>query len=294
MSCAVIDIGANTIRFSVYKFGAGSLKPILTKKSVAGLATYIEKSALSDKGKYKLSGVLKNHLTTLQQLKVEKIYAFATASLRNTSNLEEVLRFVKNNCDIDIEVLSQDEEARLGFLGIQNSYNTQDGITVDIGGGSTEIVKFVNSVPADSVNFGDGCLSLYYKYVQTLFPTENEVKKIDEHIKSKLPEEKKGDADLLIGIGGTIRALGNILSELIPGNSNKDFTYDNLLEFYSAITGGSKSTIKTVIQVVPERIHTITTGTIILKNIMEYFRTQNVHVCDTGLREGFFLNKVKQ
>ena len=296
MRYAVIDIGANTVRLQIYDLKDKDSNPttLFSKKMVAGLVTYIEDGKLSDKGCKKLVKVLSAHLNTVKLFNVKDSFVFATASLRLVTNLKEVKKLVKNECKIDLMILSQEEEAKLGYAGIQLSCNASEGFTVDIGGGSTEIVQFKDTVANVFLNLGFGSLSIYKNYVSLLLPNLREVKKIERFVQANIKIHTGAQTNTIFGIGGTMRAIGNILSEFLPDNSNMRFSYNDILFLYKNLLSHNKKLFKTILQVSPERVHTITPGTIIVKNILEEFHANEVIVCNTGLRGGVLISNIKR
>lgn len=208
MNCSVIDIGANTVRLNI--FAIKNNKPVLlfNKKETCGLAYYKERNILSQKGVDLLVSTLTKFDKLLQYYPVDQRCVFATASLRNIKNTREVVNYVKEKTGLSIDILSDKQEANLGFMGISSSVgNTWKGISVDIGGGSTEIVYFEKGEILKIYNLDEGCLSLHKKFVKGVMPKKSELKKakyyLEERIEDFVPYSK---VDHLIGIGGTIRS----------------------------------------------------------------------------------------
>lgn len=293
MNYAVIDIGSNTIRFNIYKWENYKLNLLFGKKNVAGLGSYIKDGRMTDRGIKKLCFVLENQMEIIKNVNVYEIYAFASASLRNIENADNVIDYVMESVGIKIEILSQEDEARLGFSGIKQHDSHIDGITVDIGGGSTEIISFSSAKIDEMINLSDGCLSLFNKYVHDLLPTESEFKEIKGFIEEKLEKKcTENSSRVIIGIGGTIRATGNIINEYYQTPDNKKFTFKTLDMFYKDLKTNKKDLINTIIQVTPERIHTIAPGVILFRTICKKFSTDFIIVSNSGLREGFLMEKL--
>ena len=91
MIAAVIDIGSNTMRMSVYKIEGQKFTVLLSKKETAGLVNYITEGEMSEEGIGVLIDVLQQFCSSLEEISVNSINAFATASLRNVANSEQVL-----------------------------------------------------------------------------------------------------------------------------------------------------------------------------------------------------------
>lgn len=297
MNCSVIDIGANTIRLSI--FTIEKEKPVLlfNKKQTCGLANYNERGNLSKDGIDVLITTLKKFNELLMYYPVDKKFIFATASLRNVKNSKKVLSYVKSETGIEIDLLSDKEEARLGFLGISHSVKKIDtGISVDIGGGSTEVVYFKNAKVKEIYNLDEGCLSIHKKFVKGITPKKSELKKAREYLEEKTkgftPEE---EVDTLIGIGGTIRSTGKILADLKVISGKRNYTPDDAKYLYRQLLDKkSKKPFDSLMKVAPDRIHTIQTGLLIFMMVCDIFKIKEVNVSTFGLREGYVIDRLIQ
>lgn len=120
----IVDIGSNTIRCNVYHVRTDKgFELLFTKKYTAGLASYIDDRKLTDKGVKKLLRILKGIRLMTDQVDLEELYVFATASIRSVTNSSKILEKVTEEVGMKIDVLSQKDEALLGFLGILHSIN---------------------------------------------------------------------------------------------------------------------------------------------------------------------------
>ena len=103
---AIIDIGSNTVRMNLYQVKDENFSLLVSKKSAVGLASYVKKKVMSQEGIDALIECLLDFRRTAQLLNIDVIDAFATASLRNIKNTEDVLNQVSAHCHIQIEILS--------------------------------------------------------------------------------------------------------------------------------------------------------------------------------------------
>lgn len=94
MNIGIIDIGSNTIRLNVYESNKHSFHLLFSKKENVGLISYINKNNLTLEGINKLKQCLLRLKKTLDTLGIHIIDAFATASLRNLDNKDEVLAII--------------------------------------------------------------------------------------------------------------------------------------------------------------------------------------------------------
>lgn len=292
----VIDIGSNTIRLVIYKIEKNQLKPMINKKYTAGLAGYIDSDgAMSQKGIQKLVNTLLELRQIIQNINVQEVFLFGTASLRNITNTEQTLAAVKKYCGYDIDVLTGEQEATFDYYGVIQNPIHSNGLLVDIGGGSTELVFFQNQEIVKAYSLPIGSLNLYTRFVENIIPTDEEAKEIKKEVKKQLQTvEPLGDQDLMVqpviyGVGGTTRAAAKIISSIAGESSGKKTGYscDQLKLVLSRLETDEKEVVKHILKAVPERVHTIIPGMITLKTVAGNYGTQTIITSNYGVREGY-------
>jgi len=135
----------------------------------------------------------------------------ATATIRQAHNRHELIKLVKQKFDWDMIILSEKEEAYYGYLAVVNSTSLTEGISVDMGGGSTEVTYFKNRELVHSHSFPFGALTLKALYQDDLIEQEN-AQKVRQFVKDQfesLPWLKDRHIPL-IGIGGSARNMAQI------------------------------------------------------------------------------------
>ena len=294
MRHAIVDIGSNTIRLIVFDVEENSIdyKKVLNKKYTVGLITYVHDGELSRKGIKKLIKTLDSVKKIVEELKVETFSPFATASLRNLDNTEEVLSMVKEELDIDIDVLDQVEEAFLGNVGIRSEIDIEEGVSIDIGGASTEVVYFDKEGPKEFLNLNTGSLLLYKDNVSRILPKKKEMRTIKKAVLREINSNNfSNKSDKFIGIGGSIRTTGKIIADLWGGDE-KYFSLEDLDKLIELIKDKNTDIIRSIISINPARIHTTVPGIIILRTLMEKLNIREIQVSAKGLREGYLIYKV--
>ncbi|MSS77355.1 exopolyphosphatase [Anaerococcus sp. WCA-380-WT-2B] len=297
MIYAVIDIGSNTIRLSVYKERNGKIYNLFNEKEGASLRSYIENGKLNDKGVERLLQTLNEFKLLINNFdEIDNVYPFATATIRNSSNRTEILQKVKDEIGFEIEIISGEEESKLAFIGANSSLAIDKGVLTDIGGGSSEVVIIEQGKVIKSTSLNTGSLSAYNDYVDFLFPNKRDMKNIEAEIENSLVENKfyKEYHDTLCGVGGSARASLKLYNEyynLDKSNSSmdrkklKDMTKD-------IIDYDSKKLLNLILSVKADRVHTLIPGMIILNKIAKYFDSDIINISQTGVREGYVYSKV--
>jgi exopolyphosphatase/guanosine-5'-triphosphate,3'-diphosphate pyrophosphatase len=295
MIYGIIDLGSNTIRLTIYRYEENTLKLLLSKKSIAGLLGYIEDGVMSERGIAKACSVLNNFKDILDNFSIEKSFAFATASLRFITNKNEVLQTIMHQTGFDIDLISGEEEAMLDFFGASKSVDLESGLLIDIGGGSTELVSFDKRTVINAVSIPIGSLNLSLKYVSAVLPKKRNLQDMINDIKDQIrkiepPIQKQVMA---CGIGGTLRATRKLYNDInnLPID-NMVIDADKLYQILDTYKAHRKDIIKRVIQLAPDRIHTIITGMVILCAVLKKYSCKQIVVSTYGVREGYFYQRV--
>jgi len=162
MKYAVIDVGSNTVRLCVYDVlypEKRKFKTIMNRKIMAGLAAYIVDGAFSDEGIAEAILAVKKCIKRASYLSPDRIDVFATAVLRNISNSAQAIAAIEQGAGCSISLLSNADEAHLGFVGASSRGTLDDGALIDIGGGSTEITVIENGIDVARTSLPQGSLS---------------------------------------------------------------------------------------------------------------------------------------
>ena len=136
MKFAIVDLGSNTIRLSVYNtLPEGGFDLLFSEKEMAGLVSYVHGGVLSPEGIQRACGAIRDFQALLRQFDLDAPHVFATASLRNIRNTEEAVEQIRAATGVGVDVISGELEARLGYYGARTATDLQDGAMFDIGGG---------------------------------------------------------------------------------------------------------------------------------------------------------------
>lgn len=293
---AVIDIGSNTVRMSIYKFESGEIKFMFNKKYMIGLAGYIDDNGnLNRQGMEKAIDALNSFKKILNNIEVKKVYAFATASLRNILNSDDALFYIKEKSGFDIKIISGEEEARLDFIGATQKIENEEGILVDIGGGSTEIVFYKEGKIIKAVSIPIGSLNMYSKFVSNLLPKKSEKKKIEEFVLNELKKVGKEavKTTTIRGVGGTVRASCKLNNNIFDYfSSNTKIPSKNINKMTKMFDEKNKNTFLEILKTVPERIHTIVPGMVILNTVAKFYNIKTIEVSKYGIREGYLIENI--
>ena len=298
MNYAIIDMGSNTVRLCVYSYEDGKIIPMISKKEVVGLAGYKKAGLLESDGIAKACVTLNDFKQIASRfVQEDKIRVFATASLRGITNQEQLLETLWLKTGIRPEVLSGEEEARLSFTGALRYSNCRDGIMIDIGGASTELVRFCDGEPAELVSIPIGCLSLYINNVSQVIPNNEERKQIKKEVRDQfdryIDRMSIQQLPLMLGVGGTVRAVHKLSSDIFTNPGDDPYVKaEHVRDILEMLKDNTNQIFLTVNRQIPERTHTIATGLMILKEAIKRFNCESIYISKYGIREGYLIDRV--
>jgi exopolyphosphatase/guanosine-5'-triphosphate,3'-diphosphate pyrophosphatase len=138
---AIIDIGSNSVRLVVYDGHTRAPVPLFNEKAVCGLGVGLQQSGrLNPVGKEEALSMVARFVRLARAMEVGILDVLATAAVREASDGPAFVTALEQACDIDVTVLTGEEEGRLAAMGVLCGTPDADGIVADLGGGSLELV----------------------------------------------------------------------------------------------------------------------------------------------------------
>ncbi|EDM25011.1 putative phosphatase [Lentisphaera araneosa HTCC2155] len=207
MKVAVVDIGSNAIRSTFYGIDQIHGDEILMKKlSYLRLPIRLGEDVFKD-GKIslaKVSNVLSmshafKHLCMIHEVTDYRLVA--TSAMREADNGGALIELVKSQVEVEIELISGDEEAEMIFESIflcEQVDTTGSYMTIDVGGGSTEITFLNHGERCEAKSFRLGSVRCQNSVDQ------DEWTKFQQWIKKYA---KKYQPSRAIGTGGNINKM---------------------------------------------------------------------------------------
>ena len=296
MKYAIIDIGSNSMRLTVYSVEKESFTILFKEKIMAGLASYMEHGTLTEEGIRRAGAGLLSFAKTLDHLEITNVSAFATASLRNVHNTQQATQQLSEMAGFPIQVLSGEEEATLGFAGAMQDTAMDSGLFVDIGGASTELVEFEHGQINQASSFPIGSLKLYRDCVKHILPGNGSYTRMEKALKrelGKLPTCQFPGGQIA-AVGGSARAALKLARTVFQlPQTCRTFTAQQLDEVFSLLRSDQRTATDLILKAAPERLHTLIPGLMILRHIVKTFDASEVIVSRYGVREGYLCQKIQ-
>lgn len=294
---AALDLGSNSTRLliadvSVEKFNTLARSHVVTKMA-EGLE---ENGFISNEARKRVIKTLKVFLKQIKKHEVVEVFAVGTAAMRDSSNTDEFIDEIKRKLDIEVEIITGQQEGIITSLGVHHFMdNLQNYLIVDIGGRSTEFIyEDNNKVVSHSLNLG--VVTLTEKYFTELPANSKNILKAEQEVVEKISNLKISDNKLLIGVSGTATSLGAIYLEQDRFNEdqihNIEISQLELTNIKNIVQKFSEPEIITKFNGVdPKRAKTITSGIVILENIMKQYENSSIIISKNDILEGLILKK---
>ncbi|MGG0176931.1 exopolyphosphatase [Gottfriedia acidiceleris] len=293
----IIDIGSNTIRLVIYeKSNSRRIKEVENIKTVARLRKYLnDKEVLNTEGK----NILLNTLLMFQEItrhhKIGEIKCVATATIRQSVNQDEIIQLVAENTDFTLRVLSGHEEAYYGFLAVLNSTPIQEGITIDIGGGSTEVTYFKNREMLHFHSFPFGALSLKQDFISSNMPTAEEMKQLTQFIQKQFESlDWLRDKQVpIVAVGGSARNVVQIHQSLvnypISGIHQYEMNFEEINYIKKHLLSLEFDHILRTEGLSKDRADIILPAIEVFKELYSVVNAKSFILSNKGLRDGIFM-----
>ena len=300
---AIIDLGSNTTRLIILAYTPGvSFQLIDQVRERVRLSEGMgAENTLRAEPIERTVRLMKVFKALCDANDIDTIVATATSAVRDARNQAEFLRRVQQEADLQLRVLSGDEEAYYGYLGVVNSLSVKNGLTFDLGGGSLELARVRERQLAHSASLPLGAVRLSETFIRTdpIKPADTRLlqRYIDALFSSIewLPARR---GDQLIGLGGTVRALAKI------DQRRRDYPLDRLHGY--VLTLSAIESILHDLLILPlnkrekipglnsDRADVIVGGTLAIAGLMQRAGYHELTVCGQGLREGLFYEQFLQ
>ncbi len=309
MRYAVSDIGSNTVKMTVYDPEDGLLMPLLSQSRPVGLAGYRVaedgRESLSPEGISALCEVLSDYRSLSEKIGCAVFRALATASLRDLFNADEVIRTVRKTCGVEIEIIGGEREAELGFIGFCDAaagrfkWGPEDGLFVDMGGGSAEFVAIRGGCSVSRTSLPLGALKLYHTFVSGLLPTAEEREALASHVENLLSEGlpiPPFGGETLYLTGGTAKAIGKVLARRfsLPAGNMAEYSPAHFLTLSSELAAGSPSLFHRLGAWVPDRLPMLIPGLTVICRLLSRVGTTRVFTVYSGIRDGFMIDRLRK
>ena len=290
---AIIDIGSNSARLAIFqhtsKFGFHLVCEQKSRVRI-GEGAYAHHGKLQNAGMTRAFNTLESFMQTIAEFKVSNVIAVATSALRDAPNKDLFLDKVSRKLGLHIEVIHGKEEALYGAIAANNLLPLNEGITIDIGGGSSDMAVIRKGKIVETFSLDLGTVRLK----ELFFDRYTDIESVRQYIQSALKALPPSfQATTAIGIGGTARTLAKAIIQKSSYPLDKLHAFSYLLsehQGYLEEIVTSEMDMLSSYHIKENRHDTIREGTLILLEILQHIGAEKVTTSGVGVREGLFLH----
>jgi exopolyphosphatase / guanosine-5'-triphosphate,3'-diphosphate pyrophosphatase len=286
MLCAAIDIGSNTTRVLVAEPMDGQLKKVMEQRAYTRIGKSADAAGEIPPEKVdEVCEVVATQVRLARELGAETIRAVATAAVREAANGEAVAAAVSEGAGVRVEILSDEEEGRLSFVGatktLGHPVSGRVGV-VDVGGGSTEVI--LGTVPggaAEVRSWRVGSGALADELISSDPPSAAEIRKVRDRIDDIFAGVEIEHPGQAVAVGGSATSLRRLVGAVLE--------YETLERGIRVLCGDPAAEVARRFELDPQRVRILTTGVLLLEKVSELLG-QPLQIGKGGLREGVILD----
>jgi exopolyphosphatase/guanosine-5'-triphosphate,3'-diphosphate pyrophosphatase len=282
LKLAAIDIGSNAARLLITEIvTADKGLPLFNKLNLVRVPLRLgfdvfETGEISKTKTGMVLQTMKAYRHLMNAYNVEHSIACATSAMRDAKNAADIIRKIKLETGISIEVISGDLEANLIYENhvAENMDRDHSYLYIDVGGGSTELSFFSNNILTYKKSFNIGTIRLLKNMV-----TEQRWDEMKEVIKAVTKGHKEVVA---IGTGGNI----NKIFSMSKRKDGKPLTLELLKDYYKELSNVSLTERINKYSLREDRADVIVPALQIYTNVMRWADAQEIYVPKIGLADG--------
>ena len=287
MRLAAIDIGSNAARLLISDVIPGGtednpefIKIALIRVPLRLGFDVFDKGEISSGKVDKVIKTIKSYKLLLDIYDVKHLKACATSAMRDAANGEAIIKKVKEETGIEINIISGQEEASFIYENhiAENMNSDESYLYIDVGGGSTELTFFTDGKLIFKESFNIGTIRLLKNQVN-----EEHWNTMKEFIKSKTKGYHHVTA---IGSGGNINKIFSISKR----KEGKPLSLELLRDYYKEFSTMSLAQRMSLYKLREDRADVIVPALLIYINVMRWTDTEEIFVPKIGLADGLIHN----
>jgi exopolyphosphatase/guanosine-5'-triphosphate,3'-diphosphate pyrophosphatase len=294
---AVLDLGSNAVRLILATVTPGVDFRVLRQERAQTRLAGHRRGLLPRAAVDQTLKAVSRFLAEVRQGSSPRVLAVATAAIRDAPNADRLLAALRRDEGVKVRVLSGLEEARVGAAAVLWRRPLDRGAIVDLGGGSLQVTRVRAGRIARVASVPLGAVRTTLRFLTHDPPRTREIQALRRETRDRLlgvlPRAHAGDA--LIGLGGSLRALGRVFLRSVDRNG----AAPHWLRLRREEIAGLRARLEplTVRQrrrvrgLKAERADVIVAGAVVIEELMTLGGYEILTVCDEGVRHGLLLQE---
>ncbi|MFN5664714.1 MAG: Ppx/GppA phosphatase family protein [Bacteroidota bacterium] len=289
MKIAAIDIGSNAVRLQIARVNETDSAEPFKRVEFVRIPIRLGDDAFKDgkissEKKQMFYKAMEAFSLLMEAYDVKRYMACATSAMREAANGIKITQKVEAQCGLRIEIIDGRRESELILKSINHLFeNDKTYLSIDVGGGSTEMTVIKNKRAFDSVSFDVGTVRLL----------DGAIKKknwdaLEKYVKNHLTDVKDAKA---IATSGTINKIAALLN---PGSAELQITSDQLEKFYKHIKKLSYNERIEIYKLNPDRADVIEPSAEIYLKILKWAGIEQLYAPSAGLKDGILYHLMEK
>lgn len=305
---AAIDIGTNTVLLLIAELRSdGTFEALRDEAAITRLGESVDKNLrIGTEGEKRSLEILRRYVEQCNEFAVarEEIVAVGTSALRDAGNRSELQARIRETLGLELRVLSGAEEAAYSFLAVRRGLKLpgKELLVVDVGGGSTELIRGDAEGISDSVSLDIGSVRLTERFLHS-DPVEEVqfarmTKAIDEALDSLGQRwSRAAAAPAMAGVGGTFTTLAAVEKKLLSYSHSEVhgccLSLKEVRRQVQLFKAEAVAERKKIPGLEAERADVILAGACLIERTMARFNVETVIVSDQGVRYGLLHERLE-
>jgi exopolyphosphatase/guanosine-5'-triphosphate,3'-diphosphate pyrophosphatase len=296
---AAIDIGSNSVRSIIVDAPAGERFRVLDDEREQtrlgrGLATTgsLEPDAMDE-----TVHTVERMVEIARSFNCETVRIVATAAVRAALNGPEFSDRIAEATGIPVDVISDEEEARLAWVSAAANFDLSGRAAVfDIGGGSLEIARASDGAIEWLTSLPLGVVVMTEKYRAADLVDDTDFKQMRRLVRRNLGQAfgpRPDPATVVVGSGGSVNAIAAMLSRgerVGPSLQGFEIRRADLVHLLAELRRMNAEQRSRVPGMPPHRVDVIVAGTLVVSELMRVLGANVCRVNQKGLREGIVID----
>ncbi len=236
------------------------------------------------------------HFRAAHGLGADAVHAVATSAIRDAANGELFLKAARAASGLNIEVISDEDEARFGYIAAINSSTMTDGFVLETGGGSIQLIEVADRRAKSLQSFPLGAVRVTEQFLPGSGPAKKkDLQKVRAYVRDVLADAPglAGAGDRIVGMGGAVRNLAAAAQRMADqpdiGVQGFVITREMFAELVQTLAALPIAERGNVPGIKVGRGDIILASALVIESVLELGGFAGIEVTEASLRDGVFL-----
>jgi exopolyphosphatase/guanosine-5'-triphosphate,3'-diphosphate pyrophosphatase len=295
---AVVDLGSTAARFTLARIKPGRGFKVVLRDRVETRLGDGPPDSLPREGVRDTVKAVRRFLRRVRRDGARpRVLAVATAAVREARNRDRLLRPLREEDGVAVQVLSAGQEARLGALAVLDSLAVRDVLVADLGGASLQLTRIRKGRIVSTAGLPLGVLRTTRAFLRHDPPQPRELMALRREVRRQLLEALPAArrSEIMVGLGGTVRTLASVHLRLQHKKRKERhglrLHQSDVTEVRERLEAVGTRKRRKILGTKAERADIILAGAIVIEELMTLGGYLKLVICTRGVRDGLLLRE---